>query len=126
MPHVMLVEQDDSLRRALVRTLQFAGFDVASFGSVDALLAAGDIGHDACLVLDADALGAGGVELKQALDGAGRGLPTIFTTASGSEALAARLAGLAPVAVLHKPFGKDELLGALGRACASPRPEARH
>ena len=48
----------------------------------------------------------------------GRDRPTIFMTASGRVGLEAQLARLGPVAVLHKPFNKVELLEALGRAFA--------
>jgi FixJ family two-component response regulator len=118
MPHVLLVDDDSSLRRALTRTLQHAGFDVRAYASAEALLAAGPVEPDACLVLDLDLPGASGIELKKALDLAGHALPTIFITASGREGLARQLAPLSPVAVLHKPFGNDALLAALDRAFA--------
>jgi FixJ family two-component response regulator len=38
---VLVIDDDDSLRRALVRTLRLEGLDVAGYASVQALLAAG-------------------------------------------------------------------------------------
>jgi FixJ family two-component response regulator len=116
---VLLVDDDESLRRALARTVRLAGFEVEAFGSVEALLARGVREHDACLVLDVDLPGIGGIELKRTLVEAGRDLPTIFITALGADAVDELLAALAPVAVLHKPFNKEDLLAAIGRACGA-------
>jgi len=125
LPRVLLVDDDPSLRRALTRTLQHAGFEVQAYASAEALLAAGPVDPAACLVLDLDLPGGSGIELKKALDLAGCALPTIFITASEREGLARQLAPLSPVAMLHKPFSNDDLLQALGRACADPTPERR-
>ena len=115
---VLLVETDASVRRALTRAMQHAGFDVQSFASAEALLASGALEAEASLVLDVDMPGIGGAELRQALIESGRDRPTIFITASDREGLDAQLARLAPVAVLRKPFNNEDLLAALGRACA--------
>jgi FixJ family two-component response regulator len=118
MPHVLLVDNDSSMRRALTRTLQHAGFDVQAFASAEELLAAGPVDPQACLVLDLDLPGASGIELKKVLDQAGCVRPTVFITASAREGLAGQLVSLSPVALLHKPFSNDDLLAALGRAFA--------
>jgi len=115
---VLLVDDDDSLRRALARTIRLAGFDVEAFPSVEALLAHGIPERDACLVLDVDLPGIGGIELKRTLAEAHRDLPTIFITALAPAEVEAALAALSPVAVLYKPFGKEELLAAIGRGCS--------
>jgi len=114
--HVFLVDDDDSLRRALERTIRLRGFEVEAFRSVEALLAHGVPEQGACLVLDVDLPGIGGVELKRTLAAAGRDLPTIFITALEPAEVGAALAALGPVAVLYKPFDKDDLLAAIGRA----------
>jgi FixJ family two-component response regulator len=113
---VLLVDDDDSLRRALGRTIRLAGWEVRAYPSVEALLAAGVPERDACLVLDVHLPGIGGIEFKQTLVAAGRDLPTIFVTALEPAEVSAPLAALAPVAVLHKPFKNDDLLEAIGRA----------
>jgi FixJ family two-component response regulator len=114
--HVLIVDDDDSLRRALARTVRLAGFEVEAFQSVDALLAHGVPERDACLVLDVDLPGLSGIELKRTLAEAGRDLPTIFITALEPADVSAPLAALAPVAVLYKPFDKVALLEAIERA----------
>jgi FixJ family two-component response regulator len=122
MPHVLLVDNDSSMRRALTRTLQHAGYDVQAFASAEEFLAAGPVDPHACMVLDLDLPGASGIELKKALNHAGRELPTVFITASAREGLAGQLASPSTVAVLHKPFSNDDLLAALDRAVSRNAP----
>lgn len=115
---MLLVDDDDSLRRALARTLRLEGFDVTGYASVGALLAAGVPERDACLVLDVNMPGIDGIAFKRALVDAGRDLPTVFITALEPEDVRGPLAALAPVAVLFKPFKNEDLLAAIGRAGA--------
>jgi FixJ family two-component response regulator len=119
---VLLVDDDDSLRRALARTLRLEGFDVTSYASVGALLAAGVPERDTCLILDVNMPGIDGIAFKRTLVEAGRDLPTIFITALEPEDVSGPLAALAPVAVLYKPFKNEDLLAAIGRsgACLGP------
>jgi FixJ family two-component response regulator len=119
---VLLVDDDDSLRRALVRTLRLEGFDVTGYASVEALLAAGVPERGACFVLDVNMPGIEGIAFKRTLVEAGRDLPTVFITALGPEDVSGPLAALAPVAVLFKPFKNEDLLAAIDRAeaCFGP------
>ena len=109
------MDDDESLRRALARTIRLAGFEVEAFESVEALLARGVPEGGACLVLDVGLPGIGGIELKRTLVEAGRDIPTIFITALEPADVGGPLAALAPVAVLYKPFDKEALLEAIGR-----------
>jgi len=113
---VLLVDDDDSLRRALARAIGLAGWEVRAYPSVEALLAAGIPERDACLVLDVHLPGIGGIEFKQALAAAGRDLPTIFVTALDPADVRASLAMVGPVAVLYKPFKNEDLLAAIALA----------
>ena len=113
------MDDDDSLRRALVRAIRLAGLKVHAYGSAEALLAAGVPQGNACLVLDVDLPGASGIACKQMLRAAGGDLPTIFITALEREEVSESLAALAPVAVLYKPFRNEELLAAIDRCRSS-------
>ena len=110
---VLLVDGDASVRRALARAMRLAGFEVETFAAVEALLACEAPVRQACLVLDADMPGIGGVALKEALIACGQDRPTVFTTSCGRHEPNARLARVCPVAVLHKPFSLEELFQAL-------------
>ena len=109
------MDDDNSLRRALVRTIRLAGFEVRGYDSVEALLAAGMPKRNACLVLDVDLPGASGIACKQMLRTMGNDLPTIFITALEREEVSESLAALAPVEVLYKPFRNEELIAAIDR-----------
>ena len=114
---MLIVDDDESLRKALDRTIRLAGFEVEAFASAEALLAHGIPEGDVCLVLDLDLPGIDGLQCKRKLADAGRDLPTIFITALGPGEVGESLAAAAPVAVLYKPFKKEDLLEAIGRAC---------
>ena len=113
---VLLVDDDDSVRRALTRAIRQAGFEVQPFRSAEALLAHGVPERGACLVLDVNMPGIDGIACKRALAAGARDLPTIFITALEPEKVGASLAALSPVAVLYKPFNNDDLLDAIERA----------
>ncbi len=119
---MLLVDDDESLRRAFARTIRLAGFDVEAFASAESLLAREACDCDACVVLDVDLPGMDGIECKRALEASSRNLPTIFITALSAADVSESLAALAPVAVLYKPFNKDDLIAAIEEACAEASP----
>src|SRR6266550_590005 len=77
---------------------------------------------DACVVLDVDLPGMDGIECKRSLQASSRNLPTIFITALSAADVSEPLAALAPVAVLYKPFNKDDLIAAIEEACVEASP----
>jgi len=115
---VLVVDDDDSVCRALARSLRRAGYAVETFRSVGALLARGVPEDNACLVLDVNMPGVSGTAFKRALVDAGRDLPTVFITALEPNTVSESLAALSPLAVLYKPFDDQDLLDAIGRARA--------
>lgn len=122
---ITLVDDDESLRRALARTLRLAGYAVESYDSADRLAASGVDCSAACLVLDINLPGTSGVDFRLALAAAGEDPPTIFITALDRQDAAAALARLHAPTVLFKPFGNDELLAAVRRVIdAKGRPKS--
>jgi FixJ family two-component response regulator len=114
---VLLVDDDESLRRALARAIRLAGFDVEAFASAETMLVRGT-GGARCLILDIDLPGVDGLACKRALEVSGRDLATIFITALPASEVRELLPALCPVAVLYKPFKKADLIAAIGEACA--------
>ena len=115
---MLLVDDDESLRRALARAIRLAGFDVETFASVEAFLTRGFDTRDACLVLDVDLPGMNGIDCMRRLEETGHAIPTVFITALPAAEVNEPLAALEPVAVLYKPFNKGDLINAIARACA--------
>lgn len=89
---------------------------------MEALVAYGVPERDACLVLDVDLPGIGGIAFKQALAAAGHDLPAVFIAALAPKDVGAQFTALAPVAVLYKPFDQDDLVDtrSSARVCRAP------
>ena len=111
-----MVDDDDSIRTALRRLLETAGFSVETFGSAESFLESPAADHTDCLVLDLRLEGASGLELQQELLAAERHVPTVFISShrdTGSKQ-AAMHAGA--IDFLYKPVDADILLDAIQRA----------
>ena len=112
---IVLVDDDESMRRALSRTLRLAGYDVQAFKDAEETMAANLSWSHACLVLDVDLPGIDGVTYRHALHDAGCDPPTVYITALDPADVNERLRE--PAVILHKPFRNDELLLAIDRLC---------
>jgi len=110
-PWVLVIDDDESLRAALVLLLRSAGIQARGFGSAEEFLGRPDGPDPTCAVLDVH-LGTGltGYELKEQLESEGRALPIVFTTAHSELPIRMSRDADAMANCLRKPFGKDELL----------------
>ena len=118
---VYVVDDEETVRRAVARLVRSVGLRAETFPSVAAFLArqAGD--HPACLVLDVRMPGQSGLEL-QAIMGAGqRSLPIIFVTGRGTVPMSVRAMKGGALDFLQKPFDSQELLDAIQRALQKSR-----
>jgi len=113
---IYLVDDDPSVRASLVRFLTFRGFAVSAFASAKEFLAAPRPDQPACLVLDLQMPGMGGLALQSALAELDGALPIIFITAYGTVAEGVRAMKAGALDFLEKPFDNDQLLLAIGRA----------
>lgn len=116
-PRVLLVEDDDGLRSVMVSCLRQAGYAVTAVATGAEALAAADLVRPHAAVIDLLLPDAGGPGLADVLrrERGLEGLPVLFTTALGLEPVKALLPR---IAVLFKPFSRDELLGRLSRMLA--------
>jgi FixJ family two-component response regulator len=110
-PTLVLVEDDDSVRRALKRFLCMHGYGVRAFDSAEAWLAGISPADGA--VIDINLPGMSGLELDERLRREGRAIPTVFITAHDEF-------GPAPAGrvILRKPFDAQSLLDAIEHALA--------
>lgn len=111
---IAIVEDDDSLREAVAGLAESMGYEAVAFASAEAFLEA-DIAP-ACIVTDITLPGISGIELKQALDAAGRTAPVIMITARPEEAVLERARTSGALCVLRKPFTPAALVDCLERA----------
>ncbi|RYE02861.1 MAG: response regulator [Sphingomonadales bacterium] len=119
-PLLLLVEDDDGVRRGLQLLLQGQGFDVHAFASARAALANTELHAARYLVADYALADSDGIELLTALRAKGwRGTGILITAFASPDLRAAALsAGFS--AMLDKPFRDDDLLRAL-RGCEMAR-----
>jgi FixJ family two-component response regulator len=115
-PVIAIVDDDESIRRALSSLLRSAGFAVADFPSAEAFLASEDREPIGCLVLDCRMPGMQGLELQRRLAATGDSTPIIFLTAHGNAAVRAQALATGAIAFLSKPFDAGTLLAALDEA----------
>ena len=115
-PWVSVIDDDESLRAALVLLLRSAGIHARGFGSAEEFLGRADGPEPNCAVLDVH-LGTGltDYELKERLESEGRALPIIFMTAHSELPMRMHQDSDAMANCLRKPFGKDELLARVRR-----------
>jgi FixJ family two-component response regulator len=106
---VALVDDDDGILRSLRSLLRAYGYGVATFSSAEAFLASDQRTESACLVLDLEMPGLGGLGLLAQLGA--EGPRVVVLTARDHLREAALRAGAH--AFLLKPTGADELVAAI-------------
>jgi two-component system response regulator FixJ len=114
---VVIVDDDDRVRRSLDRLLRALGFRVEAFDRAGPCLEYCRGQTPDCLILDLHMPGQGGLELAGALKAAGVDVAIIFISADemGQERTRT-IPGV--VAFLQKPFEREALLAALAKAGA--------
>jgi FixJ family two-component response regulator len=119
-PHnIVLVEDDEGLRSALVRILELAGFRVESYASAEDALAAGAAARAGCIVCDVYLPRESGFTLCRRLSQGGARPPVIFITAHDLPAVRAEAEALGAANCLIKPFPGRALVEAVRAALAS-------
>jgi FixJ family two-component response regulator len=118
---VCIIEDDESVRRALERLLRSVGRTVQTFATAEEFLQADEQPAPGCLILDLHLPGLSGLELYKRLRTAGRNVPAVFITAYGDQEVRERTLRAGAVAYLEKPFQEQALLDAVDRTLA-PRP----
>ena len=121
MPRVYIIDDDESVHRALARLLRSAGFEPRTFASVEAFTASGVDCSSGCVLADISMPGCGGLDLPKHLRRMGCQLPVIFLTAQDTETTraAARRAGAA--GFFRKPVDDQALIDAIEWALVNER-----
>ena len=115
---VLVVDDDESVRRALKRLLRSNGFQVVTFESAEDFLQSGLVQGTLCLILDIRLPGISGLELYDNLASSGVTYPVIFMTAHDNPQWQEMAEKAGAVGYLRKPFDEQSLLSALGLACS--------
>lgn len=117
-PLVLVVDDDDSFRTAMLRLLAAAGFEARGYPSAGDVLLEPLPERAACLVLDLRMPGPSGLDLQSALQRQGHEIPIVFLTAHGKVHDSVRAMKGGAVDFLIKPVDRETLLDAVRRALA--------
>jgi len=107
---VAIVDDDDSVRTALLGLLRAAGLSAKAFASAEEFLASEHQQQVGCLIADIRMPGMSGLHLQAELSARGRRVPTIFVTAHGDTNLRKQALRAGASELLLKPFRDDVLL----------------
>jgi FixJ family two-component response regulator len=123
-PIVYVVDDDESIRRALSRLLRSVGLEVQTFPSAQAFLDHRLLDRTACLVLDVRLPGLSGLDLQVALGPRQGTVPIVFISGHGDVPMSVRAMKHGAVDFILKPFHDQDLLDAVHAALRRSR-EAR-
>ncbi len=115
---IAVIDDEESVRKALVRVLQAAGFAARAFASGAEFLNSWHFDRPDCLVLDLQMPGLSGMEVQQSLRMAGASFPIVIITAHDSPSLREECMSAGAIEYLCKPLD----IGALLQAVSSHAP----
>jgi len=115
---VIVVDDNAGLLKSVARLLAHHGIDSRTFASAEAMLESDSVQTAICLLLDIHLGGISGIELQRWLATSGSNWPVIFMTASDDEATRNEAMDARCIAYLRKPFARQVLLDAIGKAVA--------
>jgi FixJ family two-component response regulator len=115
-PVICVVDDDESLLRALRRLLRASGFRVETLPSAEEFLGSERRADAACLVVDVHLEGLSGLDLQERLVAAGTRIPVVVISARDDSPTRERARRAGAVDYLRKPFDGELLIGAINRA----------
>jgi len=115
---VYIVDDDESMRRALQRLLRSVGYQALTFPSAEDFLDAVSFCDRGCLILDIRLPGISGLDLQKKLASEGANYSVIFMTAHDSPQWLEKAKKAGAIAYLKKPFNEHALLDAMQLACS--------
>jgi FixJ family two-component response regulator len=116
-PFVVVVDDDQSVGRAIRRLLRSVGIDADTFLSGDAfldMLSSMPYYRPACAILDVQMAGTNGLDLQRRL--AGSGIPVIVITAYDDVAVRGQALAAGAVGYIRKPFNDSVLIKSVQNA----------
>jgi FixJ family two-component response regulator len=113
---VYVVDDDPSVRDAIVSLLDSVGHAVEAFGSAAAVVAAARPDTTSCVILDVRLPARSGLDLHQDLKTLGNKTPVIFISGHADVPMAVGAMKAGAVEFLAKPFRDQDLLDAVHRA----------
>ena len=119
MPVISVVDDDQSVRKAISALVRSLGYAVATFASAEDFLGSDRVEDTSCLITDVQMPGLSGVELQSRLMADGRRIPIIGIAALLEESIRAQMLEAGAVGFLSKPFNDECLIDCLATALKS-------
>lgn len=116
---IAIVDDDDSIRAALLGMMKAVDLPALAFSSAEEFLSSGEQWNTACLIADIRLGGMSGIELQARLNSDHFRIPIIFITAHGDEKVRMQALRGGAVEFLTKPFDDETLLTSVRAALDS-------
>jgi FixJ family two-component response regulator len=113
---ISVVDDDESMRAALMRLVRSLGYEARGFGSAEDFLDAAVARASSCIISDIQMPGMNGFDLKRHLAAEGIPTPVIMITARAEPQLKDRALASGAICFLRKPFEADTLIDCIERA----------
>jgi FixJ family two-component response regulator len=118
---VHIIDDDESLRRALDSLFRSVGMATRQYGSAQEFLAAERPDCPSCLVLDVRLPGKSGLDFQAQLLDLQISIPVVFMTGHGDISMSVRGMKAGAVDFLTKPFRDQDMLDAVAAAIGKDR-----
>jgi FixJ family two-component response regulator len=116
---IAVVDDEESVRKAVVRVLHAAGFAARAFASGTEFLESWHFDRPDCLVLDLQMPGLSGTEVQRQLRTAGASFPIVIITAHDSPNLREECMSAGAIDYLCKPLDIRALVKAVSQVMPS-------
>ncbi len=117
-PTVFLVDDEEAVRDSLSLVLEQEGIPCLAFPSAEAFLSEALEGRRGCAIVDLRMPGMDGLQLQQAMEDRGAGMPVIFLTGFGDIPTSVKAIKAGALDFLTKPVPKSTLLAAIAAGFA--------
>jgi FixJ family two-component response regulator len=118
---IAIVDDDESVRKALKRLLRAANLDADAFASGREFLDSLAAQLPDCIVLDLHMPGMNGLDIQQQLARGGRQMPIVVITGHDEPLARAQCLSAGAAAYLRKPIDDEALLDAIHQAAGVAR-----
>ncbi|WP_067095178.1 sigma-54-dependent transcriptional regulator [Marinomonas atlantica] len=119
--HVIVIDDEQSVRMAISQTLQLEDFDVVEFASAQGVAEHVSIDWPGVIVSDINLPGMSGLELFEHIKKIDTEIPFILITGHGDISMAVNAIRDGAYDFIEKPFSNDDFIEVVRRACEKRR-----
>ena len=115
-PLIVIVDDDEAVRKATQNLVRALGYRASTFVSADDFLKSEQVHDTSCLITDVQMPGLTGIDLQDHLIARSRRIPIIFMTGFAEDGIRERALKAGAVGFLSKPCNVNLLIGCLDQA----------